>query len=68
MFSVFVKKPFIPPAPEREETARVWLTGELFTFYYDWKVEWCTEEIFDSNSSGFSHRHTVNRLLVRKVN
>ncbi len=68
MFSVFVKKPFIPPAPEREETARVWLTGELFTFYYDWKVEWCVEEIFDCNSSGVPHRHAVDRLLVRKVN
>lgn len=66
MFSVFVKKPFISPAPEQEETARVWLTGELFTFYYDWKIEWCTEEIFDCNSSGVPHRHAVNRMLARK--
>ncbi len=67
MFSVFVKKPFISTVPEQEETAVVWLTGEPFNFYYDWKVEWCTEEIFDCDSSGVPHRHAVIRVLARKV-
>lgn len=67
MFSVFVQKPFILPAPEQEETARLWKTGELFSHYHDWKVELCTEEIIDCLSSGIPHQHAVNRILARKV-
>jgi tellurite methyltransferase len=67
MFSVFVQKPFIPRAPDVEETARLWKTGELFSHYHDWKVELCTEEIFDCQSSGVPHKHAVNRILSRKI-
>jgi tellurite methyltransferase len=27
------------PPPEKETTACDWLTGELFTYYNDWKIE-----------------------------
>lgn len=67
MISVFVQKPFIPRAPDWEENARVWHTGELFTHYRAWKVELCHEIIFDCNSSGIPHRHATNRILARKV-
>ena len=66
VFSVFVKKPFIVRAPDEEKTAHRWISGELFTYYHDWKIEFCTEEIFDCMSSGVPHQHAVNRIIARK--
>jgi tellurite methyltransferase len=67
VFSVFVKKPFIPKAPDAESTANHWKSGELFTHYHEWLIEYCTEEIFDCNSSGIPHKHATNRIIARKV-
>jgi len=67
VLSVFVDKPFIGPAPEKEETAQKWISGELMTYYHDWKIEWSVEEIFDCNSSGIPHRHAMNRIAARKL-
>jgi tellurite methyltransferase len=66
VFSVFVKKPFIAKAPDSEATAQRWISGELFTYYHDWRIEYCTEEIFDCMSSGVPHQHAVNRIVARK--
>jgi tellurite methyltransferase len=66
VFSVFVKKPFIAKAPDWEITARKWISGELFTYYHDWRIEHCTEEIFDCMSSGIPHQHAINRIVARK--
>lgn len=65
-FTVFVHKPFIPPAPDAEPTAHTWLSGEIFTLYHDWRLEYCTETIFDCNSSGTPHKHASNRIVARK--
>lgn len=67
VFSVFVKKVFIQKAPDGEATAHKYKSGELFSYYHDWKIEYCTEEIFDCKSSGVPHKHAVNRLIARKV-
>ena len=67
MFSVFVRKPFIAPAPEGETSSQRWVSGELFTHYHDWKIEYCTEEIFDCMSSGIPHQHATNRVLACNV-
>jgi len=67
VFSVFVHKPFIARAPDADANAHPWRSGELFTLYHDWKIEWCTEEIFDCMSSGVPHQHAMNRLIARKV-
>lgn len=67
VFSVFVKKPFIPRAPDAEETSHAWLSGELLTYYHDWMIEFFTEEIFDCTSGGRPHRHAVNRMIARKA-
>jgi tellurite methyltransferase len=67
VFSVFVEKPFIDPAPDAEPTAHKWHSGELFAFYRDWKIEYCSEAIFDCMSSGVPHKHAVNRVIARKV-
>jgi tellurite methyltransferase len=66
VFSVLVHKPFIPPAPDGEPAAHLFTSGELFTHYADWRIEHCTEEIFDCMSSGVPHQHAVNRLVARK--
>jgi tellurite methyltransferase len=67
VMSVFVHKPFIPPAPDGEKTAKHWISGELFTHYADWRIEYCTEEIFDCNSSGVPHQHAMDHVVARKV-
>jgi len=66
-FSVFVRKPFIGKAPDAEKTAHNWISGELLTYYHDWKIAFCTEEIFDCMSSGVPHQHAVNRIIAKKV-
>ena len=66
VFSVFVKKPFIGKAPDAEKTAYKWISGELLTYYHEWKIEYCTEDIFDCMSSGVPHQHAVNRIIARK--
>ncbi|MBN1435281.1 methyltransferase domain-containing protein [Candidatus Fermentibacterales bacterium] len=65
-FSVFVSKPFIPPAPDADPEACHFRSGEIFTYYHDWLIEACGEEIFDCGSGGVPHRHAVNRLSARK--
>jgi tellurite methyltransferase len=67
VFSVFVSKPFIARASDGEPTAQRWISGELFTHYHDWRIEWCTEEIFDCSSGGIPHQHATNRVVARKV-
>ncbi len=66
VFSVFVKKPFIGKAPDAEKTAHKWISGELLTYYHDWKIEFCNEEIFGCMSSGVPHQHAVNRIIARQ--
>ncbi|MCD4701306.1 MAG: methyltransferase domain-containing protein [Candidatus Aegiribacteria sp.] len=66
VFSVFVKKPFIEKAPDGEKTAHKWISGELLTYYHEWKIEFCSEDIFDCMSGGVLHQHAVNRIIARK--
>lgn len=63
---VFVAKPFIAPAPDRDANSNPWRSGELLGYYADWRIEWCIEEIFDCMSSGMPHQHAVNRIVARK--
>jgi len=65
-FSVFVRKSFIPRAPDAESTSHPWRSGELMSYYWDWEILCCTEEIFDCMSSGPPHKHAVNRLITRR--
>jgi len=66
-FNVFVEKPFIPPAPEKEEHSYLWHSGQLLTHYHDWFIEGYSEVIFDCNSSGISHQHAMNILYARRL-
>jgi tellurite methyltransferase len=67
VFSVLVNKPFIPKAPDADATAHTWLSGEVMTYYHDWKIEYSLEHIFDCMSSGVPHQHASNKLVVRKI-
>jgi len=64
--SVFVRKPFIPRAPDAEGTSHPWRSGELMSYHWDWEIVYCTEEIFDCMSSGIPHKHAVNRVITRR--
>jgi len=66
VLSVFVEKPFIKRAPDAEENAFLYKSGELMNYYWDWEILYCTEEIFDCMSSGIPHKHAVNRIIARK--
>jgi tellurite methyltransferase len=66
VLSVFVRKPFIPQAPDSEATAHVYRSGELMGYYWDWEILYCTEEIFDCTSGGVPHKHAVNRIIARR--
>lgn len=66
-FNVFVKKPFIPPPPEKEPTAQNWKSGELFTHYTDWQLQTVNEVIFDCDSSGIPHKHCMDIMIAEKM-
>lgn len=64
--SVFVEKPFIPRAPDADETEYLYKSGELMSYYWDWEILYFAEEIFDCMSSGVPHKHAVNRIIARR--
>jgi tellurite methyltransferase len=66
VFSVFVEKPFIARAPDAEDTAHLYRSGELMSYYWDWEILFSIEEVFDCMSSGIPHQHAVNRIIARK--
>lgn len=69
VLNVFVRKPFIAPAPDssEEENKYPWYSGELFGYYHDWQLHTCREEIFDCSSGGTAHRHCMDILIAQKV-
>lgn len=64
--SVFVKKPFIPRAPDADKNTYHFTSGELLSYYWDWEILYSVEEIFDCASGGVPHKHAVNRIIARK--
>lgn len=61
-----MRKPFIEKAPDAEETAHIYKSGELMGYYWDWEILHSIEEIFDCMSSGMPHKHAVNRIIARR--
>lgn len=66
-FNVYVKKPFIGPPPEKDKFAYLWKSGELFSYYADWKLTHINEMIYDCHSSGVFHQHTIDIMIAEKV-
>ncbi|MCL2884091.1 MAG: hypothetical protein FWF49_01220 [Oscillospiraceae bacterium] len=64
--NTFVKKPFIPRAPDSEDAEYYWTSGELFSYYRDWYFHDCREVVFDCESGGTPHRHCIDILIAEK--
>lgn len=62
-----MEKPFVPTAPDWEDHAYFWSSGELSYYCHDWKVEHLEEIIFDCDSSGIPHQHCMDMLIARKM-
>jgi tellurite methyltransferase len=65
-FSAFVRKPFIPKAPDPAGIEIPYNSGELMSYFWDWEIVFCTEEIFDCMSSGIPHKHAMDRVIARR--
>jgi len=63
---VFVDKPFVAPAPDGG-LHYLWKSGQLFTYFHDWRMDVCEEYIFNCNSTGVPHRHAANRMIARNL-
>jgi tellurite methyltransferase len=59
-FLVTIYKPFLPKDPQDDPLIQYWLSGEILTYYYDWKTDFFTEEILD-DKSGYN-----NRIIARE--
>ena len=65
--NVFVEKPFLPLPPDWDIEEKLWKTGELFTFFADWKAERIDEVIFEDKSGGIPHHHCMDTIVCRKM-
>jgi tellurite methyltransferase len=59
-----IYKPFVPMDPQADDKEQTWRSGELLTYYHDWKIEFFTEQILDDVKSGY--KFPVNRLIARE--
>ena len=66
VISVIVDKPFLPPAPDLDAGERLFKSGELSSYYWDWEIVTCVEEIFDCQSGGVPHKHAIARIIARR--
>lgn len=66
-FNVFVEKPFIAAAPDWDKEESLWKTGELFSWYADWKIHYIDETIFECSSSSEKHYHCMDTILAEKM-
>jgi tellurite methyltransferase len=64
--SVLVDKPFLPPAPDTDAAEYLFKSGELSSYYWDWEIVYCAEQIFDCNSGGVPHKHAICRTIARR--
>lgn len=65
-FMVPIYKPFIPRNPQDDPLEQNWISGEILTHYYDWKIEFFSEEILDDIFSDFKYKFPVNRIIARE--
>ena len=53
--NVFAEKSFLELPPDWDKEEKMWKSGELFTYFADWKIERIDEIIFEDNSGGIPH-------------
>ena len=66
-FNVFVEKPFLELPPDWDLEEKMWKSGELFTYFHDWKVLHIEENIFEDHSGGTPHFHCMDTILCEKM-
>lgn len=66
-FNVFVEKPFLALPPDWDIEEKMWRSGELFTYFPDWKFERIDEVIFEDKSGGIPHYHCMDTIICRKI-
>ena len=66
-FNVFVEKSFLAPAPDWDKEETLWKTGNLFSWYADWKIHYLDETIFECSSSSEPHFHCMDSILAEKI-
>lgn len=66
-FNVFVEKPFLDLPPDWDIEEKMWKSGELFTYFSDWKIHRIDEIIFEDNSGGIPHYHCMDTIICEKV-
>lgn len=67
-FNVFVDKPFLELPPDWDKEEKMWKTGELFTYFGNWKIHMIKESLFEDNSGGIKHYHCMDSVMAEKVN
>lgn len=63
-FMVPIYKPFLPRNPQDDPLEQDWLSGEILTYYHDWKIEFFSEEIQDDGQTGY--KWAFNRMIARE--
>ena len=66
-FNVFVEKPFLELPPDWDIEEKMWRSGELFSFFPDWKFIRIDETIFEDNSNGIPHYHCMDTIICEKI-
>jgi tellurite methyltransferase len=62
--TVPIHKPFLAKDPQADDLEQTWCSGEILTYYHDWKVEFFAEQILDDIKS--EYKFPVNRLIARE--
>ncbi|MBE7070323.1 MAG: class I SAM-dependent methyltransferase [Ruminococcaceae bacterium] len=66
-FNVFVEKPFLELPPDWDIEEKMWKSGELFSYFPDWKFHRIDETIFEDNSNGIPHYHCMDTIICEKI-
>ena len=66
-FNVFVEKPFLELPPDWDIEEKMWRSGELFSFFPDWKFIRIDETIFEDDSNGIPHYHCMDTIICEKI-
>ena len=66
-FNVFVEKPFLELPPDWDIEEKMWRSGELFSFFPEWKFIRIDETIFEDNSNGIPHYHCMDTIICKKI-
>lgn len=64
--NVFVRKPYIPIPPDSDGDDDTWESGELASYYREWRMEAMYEEEFTCRSNAVLHQHCMNVVIAKK--